>query len=486
MRSDIPAPADSTLTNRSGLTVQVFPSASPADLLLGRETGGIDLTPFVVSLTQSDTGANARLAVRADQLTGGSRPAAGMSVAISLGSARLFNGLIESVADRVIRPNERSIALTIRRRDGGPLWRETRRMTEAYSVGTDLGEMVRAFLGAMGLEADEYAIPSVGLTTPHDLTQFADLNAWDILTKMTAPALAEPFVDAIGRVRLISRDLNRPPALALSAAQIVEVNSSTGQPPLSTFRVKWLDPALSKVTEQDRCIASQSVTCGFFKQSTSLMLWWSDDHTLRAENTRLVIKQSINDGLIPVGSEYFQQTTPFCGRLKLDMSGWYYAALAAEIGAWYAAHLIPDDVAVAATIPVGRLAEGVAQSLVTFTLMHVGFGQYEIHGTPYDFVHTLNSVEAYNESAPAWVQKVEELETNLCADEAAASALAIGELIFRTKAAAPLRLTIADDLRIEPGDILAMPDGSRFYVTAYERDLSRGAQALLSLEGFAA
>jgi hypothetical protein len=41
-----------------------------------------------------------------------------------------------------------------------------------------------------------------------------------------------------------------------------------------------------------------------------------------------------------------------------------------------------------------------------------------------------------------------------------------------------------DDLRIEPGDIIELHDGSRLYVTGYSRDLTRGASAELQVTGF--
>jgi hypothetical protein len=41
-----------------------------------------------------------------------------------------------------------------------------------------------------------------------------------------------------------------------------------------------------------------------------------------------------------------------------------------------------------------------------------------------------------------------------------------------------------DDPRIERGDIIALKDGSRVYVTDYTRDLSFGAPATLDITGF--
>jgi hypothetical protein len=64
--------------------------------------------------------------------------------------------------------------------------------------------------------------------------------------------------------------------------------------------------------------------------------------------------------------------------------------------------------------------------------------------------------------------------------------VAARELIYRVRSASVYGVTIVDDPRIEPGDLLQLPDGSRLYVTGYRRMLHRDAPAVLEVEGFQA
>jgi hypothetical protein len=136
------------------------------------------------------------------------------------------------------------------------------------------------------------------------------------------------------------------------------------------------------------------------------------------------------------------------------------------------------------TYPSGKLVQGALELSVLLVMASIGTGMYEVHGTPYDYVHARNTAEAYASNTPAWVENIEEIENDFVATEQAAQAYAVRELIYRARAASSYGLTIVDDPRIEPGDIVQLPDGSKVYVTDYHRDLSPGAPAVLDLQGF--
>lgn len=76
------------------------------------------------------------------------------------------------------------------------------------------------------------------------------------------------------------------------------------------------------------------------------------------------------------------------------------------------------------------------------------------------------------------------IENDLVPSQEASEGLAVAELFYRARSASRASLVIADDPRIERGDVLGLPDGRRFYVLEGSRDLTRGASALLQLEGF--
>lgn len=385
----------------------------------------------------------------------------------------------------------------MRRRDGFPYWRELRRVTDFFAVGTDLSEMAGTLLSSMGLAADEYVIPFSGISLVHDRWQFTDRNAWDILEEILQPALCEPFVDALGRLRVITRNVNRPADITVPAERLVELTTAASRPALTAMRVKWLDRDLAIARQNERVLATASATCGFFCPSTTLDVWWSSDHTLRAENLHFNRKQSINDGLIigkliRVGEESFDEDAhgPFGGKIKVWIDGYVPGLATVELGLWVGFHALPDMVTgigiAGITIPWGRVIEGFAGGVLLTTMMKIGFGVYEITGVAYDYVQQTNVLTAYDKHAPEWETRIQELESNLIPDQATAETVAVGELIYRAREANKASLVIADDLRIEPGDILSLPDSQRFYVTGYERELTRGADAVLKLDGFLA
>jgi hypothetical protein len=138
------------------------------------------------------------------------------------------------------------------------------------------------------------------------------------------------------------------------------------------------------------------------------------------------------------------------------------------------------------TIPVGRRIQAAAELTVLLVMASIGTGMYEVWGTPYDFVHARNTTEAYDEVAPEWLGNEQEIENDFVMDESMAQAYAVRELIYQARSAASYTVSIVDDPRIEPGDILQLPDASRLYVTGYRRDLSPGAAAVLEIEGLRA
>lgn len=492
MRNDVNAPADPTYRVRSGVTLTLFKTGTLLDLIAGT-TGALqqfDLTPFATTVTQTEDAIRVRLAYT-DELIGVNRPKPGQLVQVKESADVVFNGVIDSRSPEIEMRGERSVALVVRRRDAFPWWRDVRRVTPIYSAGADLASIARDIIASLGLAAGEHDIGVVGVQLAHDTTQLADLNAWDMLELIGLPGLKEPYVDARGVFKFVSRDVRRDADIALTYERVRSIQSGRSRPPLTTFRVKYLDPNLTKVTQLEQVLANASLSAGFFMPSSKTNVWWSDDHRLRAENTYLHKQQSINDGLLHVGDESYVQTSPYGGKITARIDGFLPGLATASLAALIASSWIPDEVVVGGlgvsggvTIPVGRAAQQIALNVLLYTLMVMGFGVYEVRGQPYDYVNAVNEVEAYDENAPIWMEKFEEVQNDLIPNDAVAESLATNELIYRARSADSGVLPIADDLRIERGDMLSIPDGRKFYVTGYQRDLTRGAPAMLDVQGF--
>jgi hypothetical protein len=199
-----------------------------------------------------------------------------------------------------------------------------------------------------------------------------------------------------------------------------------------------------------------------------------------------VAKMSVNSGLLNVANESYSQTSETQGRIVLENT--YYSPVFVAISLYGAmqAGSLPDYSLPygGPTIPTGKIAQSSLLFLAMMTMSSMGTGTYEIRGRPYDWVHARNTTEAFDDSSPDWTQRIVEIENDFVMNQAMSEAYAARELLHEVKQSTSYNVTIVDDPRIEPGDILELHDGTRLYVTGYSRDLSRGAAAMLEIQGF--
>lgn len=487
MRTDVPAFSDPTLQSRAGVTVTLYPSASPRDLIVG--TAGLaarDLTPYATRITHTATEASITL-VWHSELDGGARPQAGQMVRIALGSYAVFTGHIDAISgDHMARTGGKTCTVTVRRRDATAWWRDVRRVTQIYTAGVDLAALARDVATNLGLQSDEYDIPDIGITLAHESAQLADLNGWDMLEIALQPGLRVPLVDGRGVLKSVNRNLLRDPDLIVPFAQVKDVDNGLARPPLATMRVKWLDPILARVDQQYQPLTRSPalVTIGFFHPKAVVDLYWSEERTQRADNTALHILESprLSFWGSNISSSY-EQISQFQGRITVSLDAVVTVEeLVADIALIAAGHYLQAIPIVGAL--VGGAAESIAIADVLRVLTQVAVGAYEVQGVPFDMIHAVNESEAYDQDAEEWRQQLEELQNDLIPNEQIADSLAVNELIYRARSASRASITIADDLRIEPNDLVGLEDARRLFVTDLSRDLTRGAEAVVKLEGF--
>ena len=463
------------------------PSATPLQMVSGTHSDGVNLTAFASRISHSASEASVTLNWHAE-LNGAAQPQPGTLLELRLDGQLLWWGIIEALNDYRLSSGTRSLTVTARSRDASPLWRELRRVSALYPVATPLSVIARDIALSLGLTGAEILFGDSAATTVHSNTQLADLSAWEMLAKIWQPLGREPLVDARGVLKTISRDISRAADIVLTAEQIIAIGAAKSRPPLTLVRVKWLDPNLTKVSQQSQKLAAETITAGYFQIHQKKHVQFSADGTQRAENTYLVIRQSANTSLVPVCEETYQQLTLTEGLIQLNTSMWVPGLATVSLATILYNAMIPDAVPPPGTetMPVGRRIQAAAEVTVLLVMMSIGTGMYEVWGTPFDFVHARNRTEAFDDAAPAWLGNEVEIENDFVMDEPMAQAFAVRELIYRAREAASYTVSIVDDPRIEPGDILQLPDASRLYVTGYRRDLSPGAPAVLEIEGLRA
>lgn len=489
MRTDIYLPNYALDDIEREITTTLFRGATTTweQLIMGTATPFLELSPYVDRLSCSANGADLGLRFN-HELFGSTQPRIGDFVQIKCSGQTLFNGQVDGLTGYREAHGERTIGLSIKTRDATPLWRQTRWTTDTYPAGTELGVIIQDTLKALGLTTGE--MPTLfltGLHTVHGDTQLADLPVWDMLSMILQANGLEPFISATGKMTTISRDVIRNHDLQLESADILSISGERVRPPITNLIVKWLNPELAKTNTQTQVLTKESITAGFFKLKQERKVYWSEDRRQRAENTFMKVLSSVNDGLLPVGDEDYEQRDEFSGKITVTTMMWVPTLATATLATMILAAGLPDGVASLGgglTIPIGRRIEAAGQVAYFLIIMSLGTGNYEIWGDPYDYVHEVNTTEAFDQNAPAWVRLEETLTSDFIMNEAHAQAMAVRELLYRSMSAHSWNVDIVDNPLIEKGDILRLADGSRLYVSDYSRDLSHGAPAVLSVKGF--
>lgn len=485
MRDDWEPPTSEDVARSVTITRYPSGSATWAQLIADTAAGGQDLSPYVTECRQRSAELSLTLAWAAE-LYGEGQPVPGDLVRVALDGQALWHGQIEAISDYREQRGGRRMSVTARSRDASPLWRAMRWVTNLYPVGTDLSVIVGDILTALGLSADERTVAPSGIRTVHSGTQLADVTAWEMLTGLLFAIRCRPWTDALGRFKAVSRDVTREADLAIAQGRLLRIRGSRSRPPITGYRLKWLDPNLSRSSQQAQVLGRESITAGFFKLEQKRDVYWSEDRRQRAENTFMRVVQSVNSGLLPVGTEEYEQVDEYHGRVTVTTSAWVPLLNVVSIGALLAASKLPDIAPTGGgpTIPTGKVVQGAAEAAIMLTMMSLGTGTYEIWGEPFDYIHAINRTEAYNDAAPGWARNELEEQNDYVMGEEHAQELAVSELLHRSYAAQTWGADVVDDPRIEVGDIVTLPDGSRLYIEDYSRDLKRGAAAVLALEGF--
>jgi hypothetical protein len=472
------------------LKVLLHREAAIHDVRRGEDVGEndiVDLTPFVTQGSQSAFECTVTLKFNRE-LFGDVQPKPNQILEIQFFQDAkwmpLWIGVVEALRSFTLSRGERSLQLIAKTRDSTDIWRNTKRVTPLFPQMTNFTYMVQRIARAVGMMGDEIALPASAFATAHTNTQLADMNAWDMVEAIFLPMGWTPFIDGVGRLRAADRSLQgRIPDVKLDDSRMVKVGGERQRPPASRVTVKWLNPELKRFVKQGQKLTEEIVTVGWFSPYWKRTFYFSEDQTLRAENTYYVENPSVNTfrptAFVDI---YYTQQTENRGKLTFHNKNFYLMAWI--IHQWFTAHGAPDGVAGTATVPIGRKIEAIHMLAFTLALMNMGVGVYEIWGNPFDWVHARNTSVAFDSSVPPWVDRNVDVDSDFIVNEEHAKAVAIRELIYQARAANKWSVTLVDDPRIEFGDVLQFPDNTQLYVEDFTRSLERGSEAVVEVSGF--
>jgi len=133
---------------------------------------------------------------------------------------------------------------------------------------------------------------------------------------------------------------------------------------------------------------------------------------------------------------------------------------------------------------VGRMASAFDLLVIMLIMMSVGSAQYEIWGTPYDMAYVEKTAIAMEDGLEYWEEVEKKIQNDFLGSHEQATAIAIAALIWEKSASKPRKLVIDDDLAVELGDIVVLPDERKFLITGLNKTIKRGEIPKLTLDGF--
>lgn len=474
--------------NTREVSVYYHPTATPLQMVTGTHVDSFNLTPMVTAASQTNKELRVTLNWH-DEIYGASQTQAGRIIEVRLETKTLWWGIIEAIDEYRHEIGTRSLSVVSRTRDASTAWRTVRRVSELWPVQTPLNAVADSIARSLGLTDVEIAIPLVSATTVHSNTQLADMTAWEMLEQLMLPVGGSPMVSATGRLKVVNRDTTRPADIVVTADRIKSVSSSKSRAPLTKVLVKWLSPTLTEVAQQRQLLWDQTITFGFFQKKLVVPIPYSDDKLQRVRNIQFVVISKIDAGGGIYPNEFIERFDPYSqfeGRLllynKQDVAKWFLFAIAA-IGL---IAVTPDTVTTAPgeTFPIGRIVTTTVLTGVLNTMSKIGTGHYQVWGNPYDYVYGRNTTEAVSASNTLWTENELVVDNDFVMNEDMAQAFATRELVYGVRSSVTYSMTMVDDPRVEEGDILELPDKSRLYVVSYSRDLTPGASAMLTVQGF--
>jgi len=408
---------------------------------------------------------------------------------------------------------------------GEPQAYKRRKVTSReYTVGTDIGialyDMCQTF---MGLTAKEMRIPfTLGRQFKHKTNQLSQVTPWDGICSLLEVVCYQPFFDGEGKLSYVNKSLHRPTAcLFEDGDRIKELEvPERSQDTINKVTVTFLDSQLERVDGPYQKLGQAQVTTGFFSMHETLETWWSEDHKQRADGTSMKVIKSVNSGILPVGTERYTQVDEFHGRIEVDISVWVPILATVMIATYLAAaykpdkttsnstNLTPIEIPVQVgpsgtgaafvspgmlqvseipmtgwTISVGRVIQALALISILLIMMSIGSAQYEVWGTPYDFAYLEKKSVAIEDGLDYWLENNLDIKNDFIGTHDQSDIIAMTELTWQKCLSMPRKVSVTDDPRLEPGDIIGLPDGRKLVIIALSKSIKRGEIPTLLIEG---
>ncbi len=374
--------------------------------------------------------------------------------------------------------------------------------TDSFPGPVDVGQIAYEIArGPMGLGQNEILFGAMGFQTLHVTNQIVGLPPLQALYECMFPAGKKPKFDAMGCLTAVDVNLDKPAVRIYSNLSTV-VHSVIATPNdvevNNQVILRGLDHVMTKVVQDAQLLSSVPITTGFFDSSFDRAEYYSQDHTQRAQDTYVNTKKKIK-----WAKAKWTEVDEFHGRLSIDT---HYLAAVREIifGVYLAAQasIIAIDlyfqeqtgavglvvsifgaeveIALATLRAALQTTAQVALAGLLWAMNYIGNGEYEIWGSPFEYVYQelvsdnrlvgldASELRAYDYRND-FISQMSDLDT-------------IGRERLRREMAKnqTYEIKLLDDPLLEVDDVIEI-DGSRYYITTTDRTLQRGGDQILTL-----
>jgi hypothetical protein len=372
--------------------------------------------------------------------------------------------------------------------------------TEKFPQNTDVGEIAFEIARThMDLGQDEILFGAQGYRSQHVSNQIVELPALEALYQCLFPVGKKPKFDSTGRLVAVDVNLDKPAARIFSAGDLTiasKVASPNDVEVANHVILRGLDHTLSKVIQEAQLLVELDVTTGFFDSEFERRVFYSQDHSQRAQDTYVVEKKRIRwsdstwtekdefSGVLEIDTRYLRNvraiifvawlaTQIFVAIIDLFFQGEGAASIITTI--------FGINVTLATLRFILQMASIVTLALLLWAMNFIGRGHYQVWGKRFEFVYQeLVSDARLVGLLPEELRLVEYRNDFLSTMEvldARAKDLLRRELVKNQLH----EITLVDDLLLEVDDIIEDQAGSRYYILSVDKELRRGAAPLMTL-----
>ncbi len=363
--------------------------------------------------------------------------------------------------------------------------------TRNFPAETDVGTIANAIAREhMDLTQDEILFGMQGFTAKHITNQLVEENALRAIYSCLFPVGKKPKFDALGRLVAVDVRLDKSAARVYSGNQLIRSRRATPNDVEvnNVVVLRGLSHTMTKVVQEAQRLTTKEVTTGWFEREFDDEIYFSADHSQRAEDTYLVTGKRIR-----WADADWTQIDEFHGVLEIDtrhLANVQAFLLTIHLAARVAIAIIDFIVQqsggsagfVLAAIRFGlEVAAWGALLGFLWATSHIARGVYEIWGKPYEFVYQElvakdgviglrledERTREFKNDLLTTMDKLRELSKKLLTRELVKDQL--------------WSIEILDDPALEVDDVIETSNGDRFYITSATRTYRRGEMPILQL-----